>query len=83
MGPGGVTSLMPCHPVLFGSLMGENPPQELAYTMHAAWIAFATSGDPGWPRYDVSRRATMRFDTTPEAIHDPRAWERALWKGVR
>jgi carboxylesterase type B len=69
--------------LLFGPLMGENPPQELADTMHAAWIAFATSGDPGWPRYDLSRRATMRFDTTPEVIDDPRAWERVLWDGVR
>jgi hypothetical protein len=29
--------------------------------MHAAWVPFATSGDPGWPKYDLSRRATMRL----------------------
>ena len=51
--------------------------------MHRAWIAFATRGDPGWPRYDLPRRATMRFDTTPEVMDDPRARERLLWEGVR
>jgi carboxylesterase type B len=30
-------------------LLGPNPPQQLADTMHAAWVAFATRGDPGWP----------------------------------
>ena len=68
---------------LFGPLLGEDQPQELADTMHSAWIAFATSGDPGWPRYDLSRRATMRFDTVLQVVDDPRPWERALWEGVR
>jgi carboxylesterase type B len=65
------------------SLAGGDPPQQLADTMHRAWIAFATHGDPGWPRYDLPRRATMRFDTTPEVVDDPRARERLLWEGVR
>jgi para-nitrobenzyl esterase len=43
-------------------LWGPDPPQQLADTMHAAWVAFATNGDPGWPKYDPSPRATMRFD---------------------
>jgi carboxylesterase type B len=64
-------------------LMGTDPPQQLADTMHAAWVAFATSGDPGWPKYELSRRATMRFDTTSEVVDDPRAAERALWDGMR
>ncbi|MGZ4533976.1 MAG: carboxylesterase/lipase family protein [Nocardioidaceae bacterium] len=68
---------------LLGPLLGEDPPQELADTMHADWIAFATSGDPGWPRYDRSRRATMRFATPSQVVDDPRSWERALWEGVR
>ncbi len=68
---------------LFGPLLGEDPPQELADTMHAAWVSFATSGDPGWPEYDLSRRATMRFDTTSQVADDPRSWERSLWEGVR
>jgi carboxylesterase type B len=51
--------------------------------MHAAWIGFARSGDPGWPKYDLTRRATMRFDTSSEVVDDPRSRERLLWEGVR
>jgi carboxylesterase type B len=68
---------------LFGPLLGDDPPQELARLMHSAWIAFATTGDPGWPAYDLDRRATMRFDTTPEVVDAPRSWERTLWHGLR
>jgi carboxylesterase type B len=64
-------------------LMGENPPQQLADTMHAAWVAFAATGDPGWPKYDLSRRATMRFDVMSKVVDDPLFTERALWEGVR
>jgi carboxylesterase type B len=64
-------------------LLGPAPPQQLADTMHAAWIAFATSGDPGWPTYELMRRATMRFDTTSALVDDPRSTERALWDGRR
>jgi para-nitrobenzyl esterase len=66
-----------------GPLLGPTPPQQLADTMHAAWVAFATGGDPGWPKYDLSRRATMRFDMTSEVVDDPRSVERELWAGVR
>ena len=67
---------------LFGPMLGEDPPQELARTMHAAWVAFAGTGDPGWPRYDLGRRATMRFDTVSRVVEDPRSWERGLWTGI-
>jgi len=65
------------------ALWGTSPPQKLADTMHAAWVAFAANGDPGWPKYDLDRRATMRFDTKSEVVDDPRSAERALWEGVR
>jgi para-nitrobenzyl esterase len=68
---------------LFGPMLGADPPQELAGTMHAAWVSFATTGDPGWPKYDLGRRATMRFNTTSQVVDDPRSWERALWDGIR
>ena len=42
-----------------GRLAGDNPPQELADVMHAAWVRFADRGDPGWPAYDADRRAVM------------------------
>jgi carboxylesterase type B len=68
---------------MVGLLLGAAPPQPLADAMHAAWVAFATHGDPGWPKYDLSRRATIRFDTTSEVVDDPRSVERELWAGVR
>ena len=64
-------------------LLGDDPPQQLSDTMHAAWVAFATSGKPGWPKYDLKRRATMHFDTTSEVVDDPRSAERVLWEGLR
>jgi carboxylesterase type B len=64
-------------------LLGTDPPQQLADTMHAAWVAFATHGDCPWPKYDLNRRATMRFDTTSEVVDDPRSTDRVLWEGVR
>lgn len=66
-----------------GPLAGPNPPQNLADTMHAAWVAFAKTGNPGWPQYDLAGRATMRFDETSEVVNDPRGAERALWEGRR
>jgi carboxylesterase 2/para-nitrobenzyl esterase len=65
------------------ALWGPAPPQELADTMHAAWAAFATSGDCHWPKYDLGRRATMRFDVTSTVVDDPRCAERTLWAGAR
>jgi para-nitrobenzyl esterase len=70
-------------------LIGSAPPQPIADVMHAAWVAFARNGVPrspampDWPRYDLTRRATMRFDSTPGVVEDPGAAERALWDGIR
>jgi carboxylesterase type B len=64
------------------TLHGDHPPHHLARAMHAAWVAFATTGDPGWPRYDLARRATMRFDLESEVVDDPRAKERLLWEAA-
>jgi para-nitrobenzyl esterase len=67
----------------YQALMGDNAPQQLADVMHAAWVSFATSGNPGWPKFDLNRRATMRFDTQQELVEDPRSAERLLWEGLR
>ena len=67
----------------FAGLAGTNPPQQVADAMHASWVAFATSGNPGWPQFDLKRRATMRFDTTSEPVEDPRPAERMLWEDRR
>jgi para-nitrobenzyl esterase len=71
-------------------LTGDRPDrQALADRMHAAWLAFARSGDPStallpdWPSYDLSRRATMIFDDVCRIEDDPAAAERLLWEGIR
>jgi para-nitrobenzyl esterase len=68
---------------MLGGALGDSPPQHLAGAMHSAWARFARDGDPGWPRYNLERRAVMRFDATPVVVGDPYAHERALWAGVR
>ncbi|MFC9285253.1 carboxylesterase/lipase family protein [Streptomyces sp. NPDC057052] len=65
------------------TLLGVDPPQRLADTMHGAWVSFATDGKPGWAEYDLEDRATMRFDTVAETRTDPRARQRSLWDGHR
>jgi para-nitrobenzyl esterase len=71
------------HQQMLGGALGDDPPQQLADTMHGAWVDFATRGDPGWPRYDLERRAVMRLGTSPTVVDDPYARERVLWAGVR
>jgi len=53
-------------------------PQLVADQMSSAWIAFARTGDPGWPRYDAARRATMAFDLESRVVDDPQAEVRQI-----
>jgi carboxylesterase type B len=64
-----------------GVLAGDDPPQELADVVHAAWVSFAATGDPGWAAYDLEHRPTMTFDL-PESrvVNDPRSDERKVWQ---
>ncbi|OSZ56693.1 carboxylesterase [Streptomyces pharetrae CZA14] len=69
-------------PQLLGptALLGpDRPPTDLAVRVHEAWIRFATTGDPGWDRYDTERRATMRIDAEWTRVDDPRSRERQAW----
>lgn len=66
------------HPAMT-PILGSNPPKKLADVMHAAWVSFATRGDPGWPTYDTRHRATMRFDTSSHVLTDPGSAARTLW----
>jgi carboxylesterase type B len=60
--------------------LGEGPERlPIADTVHGAWVRFATTGDPGWPRYDAARRATMRFDTASGVVDDPDRDLRSRW----
>jgi carboxylesterase type B len=68
--------------------LGDAKPRELAKATHAAWVAFATSGDPNnsllpeWPRYDAQTRPTMLFDEPCRVERRPSAAELDLWEGV-
>lgn len=64
-------------------MLGDGAPQALADTMHRAWAAFATTGDPGWAPYDRDSRTTMVFDEESATVDDPRPQERELWEGLR
>jgi para-nitrobenzyl esterase len=58
---------------------GQDPPASLAADMHGAWVRFVADGDPGWARYETSRRPVMVFDE-PSAVHeDPLTLERVAW----
>jgi para-nitrobenzyl esterase len=61
-------------------ITGNGPErQQIADAMHRAWIAFARTGDPGWPAYDTERRATMQFDAVSEVVDDPEREQRQAW----
>jgi para-nitrobenzyl esterase len=68
---------------------GDSPDrQPLADLMHASWAAFIRSGNPAlaslpaWPPYDLTRRATVIFNTVPQVIDDPQGQMRTLWEQV-
>jgi para-nitrobenzyl esterase len=89
--PSPVSGLGACHsleiPFVFDNLSGEGadlalgpaPPAELADRMHAAWIAFARDGDPGWRSFDDTY-PVMIFDSPGGGLQaDPRGDERRIW----
>jgi para-nitrobenzyl esterase len=93
--PGMGGALGACHgldvPLVFGNLdrgqpavlIGEAPSPEaeaLSARMRAAWVSFATHGDPGWPAYETGQRLVQRFDTEPEVTADPEGASRLIWQ---
>jgi para-nitrobenzyl esterase len=46
---------------MMGGSLGDHPPQQLADTMHAAWVRFARDGDLGWPRFADGTSAPLGF----------------------
>jgi para-nitrobenzyl esterase len=68
---------------------GDSPErQAVANAMHAAWIAFAKTGDPNtltlpdWSAYNTDHRTTLIFNTQSRVENDPQAQVRQLWEGV-
>ena len=64
---------------------GPKPPQDLADTVHGAWVRFVAEGTPGWDRWeawqphDAGRRPAMVFDETCKVVDDPWQLARAAW----
>lgn len=65
-------------------LTGDDPARlPLGETMSRAWIAFARSGNPGWPAYNTTDRPTMVFDLPSRVAFDPFGAERRVWEDKR
>ena len=60
-------------------VLGERPPQALATAMHAAFVDFVRTGDPGWGAYTTTDRLTMRFDAESTVVPDLAGAERQIW----
>ncbi|SHF04480.1 carboxylesterase/lipase family protein [Chryseobacterium sp. OV279] len=67
----------------FAEMLGNKPPQQLADTVHKAWVNFATNGNPGWDSYSADHRVSMRFDVESQITVNDRADERSVWDGIR
>ena len=56
--------------------------RELSGAIQDAWLAFAHTGDPGWPAWNAESRPTQQFDIERPVLADPMATERRVWDGV-
>ncbi|MCW2676171.1 MAG: Carboxylesterase [Modestobacter sp.] len=66
------------------AILGDNAPQSLADTVHAAWVRFITDADPGWAPYEPDSRTTQVFGTDGVSSQQlPDADRLALWEGIR
>ncbi|MGW8761392.1 carboxylesterase/lipase family protein [Streptomyces sp. NPDC055815] len=91
--PSPVQDLGACHALELGfvfdtldqpetrALTGPDAPQALATAMHAAWVAFAKTGDPGWRRWDPARPVMTFGPGLPSLVEAPRETERRAWEG--
>ncbi|MFE7122037.1 carboxylesterase family protein, partial [Streptomyces sp. NPDC057654] len=57
---------------------------DLFTRVHAAWVRFATTGDPGWPPCTPGHHVSQRLHTVREdAAEAPGGPELAVWDGHR
>ena len=93
--PGLGGGLGACHgldiPLVFGNLSSGQPAMLICETstaeaealsawIRAAWTAFATDGDPGWPAFDDEQRLVQLLDTRPTVAAYPEEASRVLWQ---
>ena len=72
-----------------GGLQGNGPTLlPAAKNMSALWCSFAHTGTPSapgqlaWPRYDMTKRATMLIDAQCHVVDDPDGKERQMWQDL-
>lgn len=63
------------------ALTGPDAPRALAAAVHAAWVAFAADGDPGWRAWDAERPVLAFGPGRPSLVLAPREDERRAWDG--
>nr|WP_244970036.1 carboxylesterase family protein [Nocardia cerradoensis] len=71
---------------LAAQLIGpEIPPDfaDLSAAMRDAFLAFAATGDPGWPRFETTERIRRIWATPPELGGDTLATSRRIWQRAR
>lgn len=92
--PGMGGTLGACHgldvPLVLGNLTAGAPAaligdvtaeaEELSEQMGSAWVAFATTGDPGWPTFDDG--STMLFDVASRVVDYPERVSREVWRSA-
>lgn len=67
-------------------LFGPAVPDEfetLSAAMRGAWVSFAATGDPGWPRYRPDDWSTRLWGLPPAVRADPTAISGAIWERRR
>jgi para-nitrobenzyl esterase len=69
--------------LVFGTKPAMTPAQRrMSERMMQAFIAFAKTGNPGWPTHDLATRKTIVFDFDSRVENDPRRRERELFAAV-
>jgi para-nitrobenzyl esterase len=53
---------------------------ELSQVMRADWLRFATTGDPGWPRFAAPERFTRVYDAVATVQPYPEEASRRIWE---
>jgi para-nitrobenzyl esterase len=57
--------------------------RRLSELMRAEHVAFAATGDPGWPRYDPQERTTRVYDAESRVGRYPEERSRRIWRDQR
>jgi para-nitrobenzyl esterase len=60
-------------------ILGSEAPEALAAAVHATWVRFAATGDPGWQPFDASYPVMTWDGERAEVVLDPRGEERRSW----